>query len=764
MIDSIQIAGIATYGKCPEIMDSLAKINFIYGSNGSGKTTISNVIADQDAFPSCRVNWQGGTRLEPMVYNQDFIEHNFNEPAELKGIFTLGEQNVDAQKKIDAAKNERDELLKEIESLNKSLKGTDGAGGKQADLSALDSIFKERCWEQKLKYDPKLMGAFRGVRNSKDMFRDRVLQELASNSSTLESLTDLEKRAKSVFGPIQTIEAPHEMIKTDVILALEANTILEKSIIGKEDVDIAAMILKLGNSDWVKEGKKFLTLSENRCPFCQQSTPEDLVKSLDEYFDETFEKDSKEIEELETNYKIEIERLLRQIEAIVAAPSQFLDVDKLKRERDLLKAKTGANIQWIAAKKKEPSRKVSLSSIENDLVAINAIIEAANVQIAPHNMMVANREKERQKLTAQVWKYLLEVELKTTLAECQKAQAGLNKAIASLRSKIASAEIAQKEKVAEIASLETEITSIEPTIRDINISLKSFGFQSFSIAKADCTTCYKLVRADGRDAKKTLSEGEKSFVTFLYFYHLLKGSISASGMTTDRVVVFDDPVSSLDSDILFIISSLIKGIFQDILNGKGQLKQIFVLTHNVFFHKEVTYGLDKKTEKDRKFWIVRKSGLESKLTPYDTNPIKTSYELLWLEVRRGDHKNPAIQNTLRRILEFYFTILGNHQKLDEVCSKFEGKERLICRSLIDWMHAGSHCLYDDLYIAMDDHPLEMYLKIFRAIFDIQGHIDHYKMMMGDDYVEAEPAYSKLISGEVDVSELNIAIPEEGDGA
>lgn len=738
MIESIHIADVATYGNIPELMANLRKINIVYGSNGSGKTTISNVIAAQDEFDNCQVNWQGGIRLQPMVYNQTFIERNFNEPEELKGIFTLGEENVDTKKKIDAAKKEMDQLQKNIEDLRKTLSGSDDTVGILAELEKLESVFREECWKQKSKHEPELMGAFEGIRGSKDKFKDRVLREMASNSATLEALPDLEKRAQSVFGPAQAVEPSHEKVNADGILALESNTILAKSIIGKEDVNIAAMILKLGMSDWVQEGKKYLALSENRCPFCQQKLPEDFALKLAEYFDETFDKDRKAIEELETGYIAEIERLSREIEAIIAVPSQFLDVDKLKHEQELLKSKTDVNLQRIVAKKKEPSRKVSLESSENQSAAINFIIEAANVQIASHNMMVANREQERQKLTAQVWKYLLDADLKETIDKYQKTKDGLSKAIDSLQSKIATADRSWKEKNQEIANMEKEITSIEPTIHDINTSLKSFGFQNFLIAKTNCETCYKLVRADGSDAKKTLSEGEKSFVTFLYFYHLLKGSHSAKGITTDRVVVVDDPVSSLDSDILFIISSLIKGLFQDVCDGSGQIKQIFVFTHNVFFHKEVTYKLDrdKKFRNIHTFWIVRKSGLESKLFRHDTNPIKTSYELLWQEVRRRDFTNPALQNILRRILEFYFTMLGN-QKLDAVCNDFDGKERLICRSLVDWMHAGSHCLYDDLHISTSDYPVGMYFKIFREIFVKQGQIEHFVMMMGGDCVDSE---------------------------
>ena len=250
--------------------------------------------------------------------------------------------------------------------------------------------------------------------------------------------------------------------------------------------------------------------------------------------------------------------------------------------------------------------------------------------------MVENLAQERRNLTAQVWKYLLDAELKTDLADYETGRNGLNKAIAEMEAKISAATTDTATKAAEIRVLEKETTSLQPTIAEINALLSSFGFQSFLLAKADNGTCYKLIRQDGGDAKETLSEGEKSFITFLYFYHLLKGSESETGMTADRVVVFDDPVSSLDSDILFIVSSLIKGLFDEVRAERGHIRQIFVLTHNVYFHMEITFNNRRKKEAllEETFWIVRKSDSVSKLEKHNSNPIKTSYELLWSEVRR----------------------------------------------------------------------------------------------------------------------------------
>ena len=744
MIESITISRVATYATTPELLDGLSQFNFLFGSNGTGKTTVSRVIADESQFPTCIVTWKAGTKLQPLVYNHDFVERNFNQSSELKGVFTLGEKQVDTLTKIATAKGELDALTTKIETLTQGLQGADGNGGKKGELATLETGLKDKCWAQKQKHDAKLQGGFEGFRNSSERFKSKVLQEQASNSATLLTLAELEKKAENVFGPTPTTEASIPVVDTTKLLAHETNPILKKRVIGKEDVDIAAMIKKLGNSDWVREGRGFYDVNDGVCPFCQQETTDAFARSLNEYFDETFVTDSKVIDELATNYATEAARIQQQIAEIIASPSRFLDVEKLKTEKDLLDAKVTLNNQRLAGKKKEASQVVELDSLSNVCTAIKTLFDDANTEVAAHNKMVANLATERATLTAQVWKFVLE-ELKTDLAAFKTSKDALEKAIAAMTSQITAATTDKAKKVGEIRELEKQTTSIQPTIDGINSLLSSFGFQGFKLAKAASGNSYKLVRSDGSDAKATLSEGEKTFVTFLYFYHLLKGSESETGMTTDRIVVFDDPVSSLDSDILFIVSSLIKGLFDEVRAGTGHIKQIFVLTHNVYFHKEVTYSPKQKgvSPNERTYWTVRKPGLMSKLEKHPTNPIKTSYELLWAEVRKPERSNLAIQNTLRRILENYFKILGGIE-FDDLCAMFDGKEKLICKSLCSWVHDGSHYAHDDLYVSIDDSMVDSYLKVFRAIFDKSGHSAHYKMMMADAFVElpavvAEPA-------------------------
>jgi wobble nucleotide-excising tRNase len=745
MIECITIANTATFD-APVTLTALKEINFFFGSNGTGKTTVSRVIAEEAKYPECSVTWKGGTRLQPLVYNRDFVERNFHPSSELKGIFTLGEEQKSVLDQIAAAKRDFDALTSKIESLAQGLHGADGKGGKKGELAALEDELKDKCWAQKQKHDSTLQGAFDGYRGNAQKFKEKALQELTTNKADLLSLSELESKAQTVFDATPTPEALVGSIDAAQLLARETDPILKKRVIGKHDVDIAAMIRRLGNSDWVREGREFYDANEAICPFCQQRTTDALARSLSEYFDETFESDTRAIADLANKYATDSARIQVQLVSIIAAPSMFLDAEKLKAEKALLDAKVTLNNQRLAGKKREPSQACELESLSDIIGSINLLIDKANDQASAHNQMVANIKSERTTLTEQVWRFVLE-ELRVDLSAFKSKKDGLDKAIESMSAAITSAEADRNNKSAEIRRLEKLATSIQPTIDAINGLLSKFGFQSFKLAKAASGNSYKLTRLDGSEANTTLSEGERTFVTFLYFYHLLKGSDSESGMTTDRVVVLDDPVSSLDSDILFIVGSLIRCLFDEVRAGTGHIKQIFVLTHNVYFHKEVTYNSKRKEValREESFWIVRKSGSASTIESHPSNPIKTSYELLWAEVRKPDRSNLTIQNTLRRILENYFKILGGID-FDKLCGMFDGKDAVVCRSLCSWVHDGSHYAHDDLYVSIDNGMVDSYLRVFRAIFEKSEHSAHFKMMMGDAYVEAHPAATAAAVG------------------
>ena len=145
---------------------------------------------------------------------------------------------------------------------------------------------------------------------------------------------------------------------------------------------------------------------------------------------------------------------------------------------------------------------------------------------------------------------------------------------------------------------------------------------------------------------------------------------------------------------------------------------------------------------------MRKVKDRSVIQGYGHNPIKTSYELLWQEVRDRTHSRMTIQNTLRRIIEYYFKIFGNVDK-DDIIVKFGGKDKQICAALFSWVNDGSHNFNDDLYISADEGVIERYLDVFKRIFVNTNHMAHYEMMMGPEAptqaeVDAKPVEAVAI--------------------
>ena len=732
MIRELTIKAIATYDESGVTITDLKKINFIYGANGCGKTTITKFIHDETgpAFPNCQLKWNNDLPLKALVYNKDFRERNFGKGS-LPGVFTLGQATS--------------EQIAEIQGLQIDLADIKENGiKKKVALEKLeqqkvicDEDFKEAAWTKIYKkYEVDFKEAFTGVMR-KDFFKIRVINERIKNTSTLKSIAELREKAKTIFGKVPTVIPSIPQISYNRLIEIEQDQIWKKKIIGKADVEIAKLIQKLNLNDWVNEGREYL--QENpTCPFCQSDTiSADFRKQLEDYFDESFMKDTTLVKNMSEEYIRLASNLSNQMDGI--EKNEKINVETkldIALFSTLLKTNTSqftGNRELMSAKLKEPSRSIDLVSTKEQLKDIAEVITRANKGVADHNTIVQNYTTERADLIKSVWRFLAE-ENAIALDAYIKQSDGMQEGIDTLQKQkedLATQYLALKKKI-ELAN--KNVTSVQPSVDQINGTLKHFGFSNFEIVPSLTEkNQYQIHREDGSVAESTLSEGEVTFITFLYFLQLAKGSVFESTISDERVLVIDDPISSLDSNILFVVSSLIKEIIKEIKDGIGYIKQLVLLTHNVYFHKEVSF-VDGRTPENGEthFWILRRNKNVSEIQHYGMkNPIKNSYELLWHELRvQKKSGGVGIQNTMRRIIENYFRVLGKYGN-DELIAKFDdAEEREICRSLISWINDGSHSLPDDLFIEQQDTTIEKYWDVFKNVFDRMDHLAHYDMMMG----------------------------------
>ncbi len=338
----------------------------------------------------------------------------------------------------------------------------------------------------------------------------------------------------------------------------------------------------------------------------------------------------------------------------------------------------------------------------------------------------------------QTWKFLVN-EFKSDIQKYNKKDCGLEKGISNLNKEISENQEKIEKLENEIRELEKNMVSIKPIVNEINTLLKGYGFTNFGLAYTEDEKSYRIQREDGQLVGETLSEGEVTFITFLYYYHLTKGSLKENDISKNKVLVIDDPISSLDSNILFIVSVLVKDLMKETTKEETNIKQVIILTHNTYFYKEITLECDKHYQGKYSFWIIKKDNNVSKIEKFEENPVKNSYELLWQEVRWAKEKQAkenniswvSLQNIMRRIIEYYFRILGGFKRNDSLSEYFENiEEKRVCNSFISWFNDGSHGISDDLFVQSQDTSIETYLKVFENIFKKTGHEAHYKMMMG----------------------------------
>ena len=577
------------------------------------------------------------------------------------------------------------------------------------------------------KYDQFFKEAYSGYRGSKEKFFDKILSEKL-NSSELCTLDDLKNKSSIIFDK-SAVELPViKILDLSKVGVFDDSQIFINPLHGKQDSHLSLLINKLKNTDWVRHGQSYLNHSDDLCPFCQKELDTDFSKQLLEIFDSVYDSELIKIKKFGKDYCLYFDGILNSLKDVLNLKITSLDFSVFSSKVDTFISILELNKEKISRKIDSPSESIQLASLSDALKELDGMIQLFNKSIQEYNRIVSKKKTEEVLLKEKMWRFSY-TQVETCLSNFEKESMGKQKGIEGIRKSIFLNNSKINTIEQEIKILEKQIVNVEKTIGDINAILKSFGFNNFSLKKGDTDRSYKIARSCGTDAQDTLSEGEYTFITFLYFYHLIKGSTDASGFLKNKVIVIDDPISSLDSSVIFIVSNLVKNIVKMCRDGLSEVKQVFILTHNVYFYKEVTFfGARENKSLEESYWIISKIGGSTSIKEHEKNPIKTSYQLLWTEIASENKNCITIFNTMRRILEYYFNILGS-MNYESFSDKFTGQEAHVFSALLSWVNDGSHYVNDDLHVSISDGDIECYHNVFKKIFEHSNHKSHYDMMM-----------------------------------
>lgn len=736
-------------------------VNFFFGGNGTGKSTIAKTIQSGSG-----VTYKAGKAHADyllLVYNQEFINANVRSYHDLGGVFTINDINVQIQKLIDQKteeyaaakktsyetarlrdekKSKRDELLRQLNT---------NCFNKSKDLR--DRFIKTQKRRMKA-----------------ESFTKEVRSHIAFEYN-LEKLTLMYDAAYSdtakKYGRFPTV------INVSVLDNIEGSGILNVVIANAAQTEFASFLKEIGATEWFRQSHDaFYGKTQGRCPYCSRKLADDFEKKAAESFDEKYCENLKKLDDFLTAYRNSANELLTQLTQIPNEIHPAINTRQYHDKLNAIKAAINRNIDLIMAKKAEPSRIIVLEKTAAMLRDLADIAKSYNELIDDNNRIIDAREIKREKCREHVFEHMAFV-LHDIIEAYERDDAVLKEEYDKLQAAVMEKDKLAAELQAEIGNLRSQTVETETAIQNINIMLHDAGFQGFEVRprkeQADMgkPINYEVIRTETGDIASDLSEGEKNFLAFLYFQQKVLGSEKAEGDTRPKIVVIDDPVSSMDGNALFIIGEQIRKMVEVCRNNADNrnatvngnfIKQIFILTHNAYFHREITYPhagrydfvsfyLVKKQKNNSSIILSRKRNPDCPSEWINVNPVKNSYAALWeefKELKDGTNIIP-IMNVIRRILEYYFLQLCGYdgsylQKtiLEDNKSAFTHDEDKnddytkfnMAVSMLQYISANAYGINDGFQYVNDVVDIQKCKKTFKDIFHYMGQEQHYNMMMG----------------------------------
>lgn len=679
------------------------KLNVLYGRNYSGKTTLSRIvraletgsISPRYAQPAFHVTLSGAVLSHQnipvqayavRVYNKDFVDEHLaflrDEDGHISPFAVLGLQNKEIEAEIDALEKELGSI--ETQSgLRHDYHVKKMAHADKQKLAANAQQNLEKLLVDKANKRPtgiKHNTLYRDVNYDIRKLKADIQTVRNGNVSPLPEAKRRENVALVTETALPDIRQLPTFSPSLATLVAVINRLITKKI--HPSAPLQELLNDALLQNWVKAGIGLHRDKRATCAFCGHPLPADLWKTLGSHFNQ----ESAELERQLTSALSELDKERGRIAAVLSVQQKdfyaahqatFENLARLLEEKlDIYRTSLLALEDELRARRDnifadrpsceviDPSQSI-LEQVEN----INAVIDQNNRATASLS--------ERQS-TARTHLRLSEIaqfSLDIGLAAEEDRIGSLTADVTRAKEECDAVEAEGKKRNERIKELKTQLRDERRGAEQVNRYLGHFlghgGLRLSALEEPDAAT-YRFQIMRGEHAAYNLSEGECSLVAFCYFLAKL-GDVDTQGKKL--IIYIDDPISSLDSNHIFFIFSLIENFLaKPVEDDKGSIvkdandrptyryEQLFISTHNLEFLKYLK-RLTRPGKDSENFLITRKESSSTiGLMPHYLRNYVTELNYLFGEIFCcADDANAAkhfhsfynFGNNLRKFLEAF---------------------------------------------------------------------------------------------------------------
>jgi wobble nucleotide-excising tRNase len=658
----------------------LGRATVVYGHNGSGKSTLAEALLsvaagdaatalvwEQDDKRKVQVGvGEGGPSPAMAVFTRKWVEANLAEflaGDNADAIVTLGEAAIDAKER------ER-ELEGEIKRLREDAKRANEADRKaEQKVEAAARAVQERIVQE---LQPIEYGHYTKSRYTVNKVRELLRQprpQFPSIADHAEALARLSEPAPSTLQPVA--KAPQgmreELIGLAPLLSRTPTRVAIKALESNPQVQA-----------WVEQG---ITLhdGESHCLFCSGDLTTTRREELARHFDESWLQIRGEAQGLLARVrakKTEMDEWLLGLPVASALTSELVGVYQAAREeatREVGQQQRSLDllVTAISEKVSDPSATpaVPVSDALDAAVTSTVLVEA----VAQHNDQARRYEEITTERKVTVFDHILGSESHNFRTLEEQATTANAASTQSTKSAILAEQSLERLRQQQFTTAEMAATLTSDLAR-------VYGKDHLSIVVTDDGKSYACRR--GNEAGTNLSEGERTSLSLLYFLRNLEDQQVRGLDPGQRIVVIDDPSSSLDREALFathqwLVDTLRRFGQYIVLTHDFQLLRLFITSHRSKWSASAK-AIGEGSENEIRF--PRVAFLELYAAAVDGNRTSkvgelpsllrnstTEYGYLFSMVMKGieqpeDHERLfLLPNAARRVLEVFASYKAPHR-------------------------------------------------------------------------------------------------------